>query len=103
MTTGDAKVPLTIDNVDNCICPQCPVQTTSECIKSKTINVKTAMNKIPLASEDIPGMYCSTGKASCQDIDTNQMCICEGCLLWFEYNLNDGKPKGYYCRDGVAI
>jgi hypothetical protein len=60
------------------------------------------MRKDPLQSNDIPGMYCSTGQAWCDDIDTNQMCICEGCLLWFEYDLGDGKPMGYYCRDGIA-
>ncbi len=97
------KVPLTVDNVKNCICAKCPVQTNSECIKGKAANVKVAMSKSPLPGEDIPGMYCSTGKASCEDIDTNQMCICNGCMLWFKYSLADNKPKGYYCRDGIAI
>lgn len=102
MMKGDVKVPLTEDNVNKCICGQCPVQAKSECIKSKAANVTVAMNKSPLQGEDIPGMYCSTGKASCQDIDTNQMCICSGCPLWGEYNLPGGTPMGYYCRDGSA-
>ena len=103
MVMGDIKVPLTVDNVKNCICPNCPVQTKSECIKDKVTKVKVALSKSPLVGEDIPGMYCSTGKASCEDIDTNQMCICGGCMLYFKYSLADGKPMAYYCRDGEVI
>ena len=101
--TTDAKIPLTIDNVKTCICGQCQVQVNSECIKRKATNIMAALNKSPLVADDIPGMYCSTGKSDCKDIDTKQMCICSGCLLWFEYNLEDRRPKGYYCRDGAAI
>jgi len=103
MITGSAKVPLTVDNVKKCVCGQCPVQADSECIKSKTANVMVAMGKSPLQGEDIPGVYCSAGKTSCQDIDTKQMCICTGCPIWGEYTLSSRTPMGYFCRDGASM
>lgn len=101
------KVPLSMDTLKKCICPQCPVQTSSECSKKKMEKAKEMMAsmkgepKVP-APEDIAGMYCSTGIAACDDLDFSQMCICGSCPLWDEFNLPSLEPKGYYCRDGVA-
>jgi hypothetical protein len=99
---NEKEITLTEDNINNCICPNCPVQTMSKCIEEKMNKFKITPNKNTMRSEDIPGMYCSTGEAKCKDIDTNNMCICEGCLLWFQYDLDKSKPLGYFCRDGIA-
>jgi hypothetical protein len=52
--------------------------------------------------EDIPGLYCSTGKATCRDLDGKQTCICPRCPVWDGYNLDEGVRMGYFCRDGQA-
>jgi len=98
MEETNQKVPFTVENIKKCICTECPVQNTSQCVKEK---MEKAKEMIP-EPEDIPGLYCATGVAACKDIDTNQMCICGECPLWEEYNLASGKPLGYYCRDGKA-
>ncbi len=102
----DVKVPFTEETIKKCICPQCPVQGKSQCVKNKLGNMKEIMKgigkgKMP-KSGDVPGVYCSTGAAACKDLDTGQMCICGGCPVFGEYNLTGGKPVFYYCRDGMA-
>lgn len=101
------KVDFSMDNIKKCICAKCPVQAKSECAKNKSemmmkmMGSSESMKMVPKA-EDVPGMYCSTGKAVCADIDTKKMCICGTCLLWGEYKLAEGKPMGYFCSDGMA-
>jgi hypothetical protein len=96
------NVPFTVDNVNKCRCSICPVQQNSQCVKDKMNKRQDALNQDPMKPEEIPNAYCSQGKATCQDIDTNQSCICGTCLVFSEYNLPRGKPVGYYCRDGKA-
>ncbi len=100
-----AKVPFTPETTKKCVCPQCPVQTPSQCSAGKMEKMKTMMeqdqNMMPKA-DDVAGTYCGTGVASCDDINTEQMCICGNCPLWTEYDLPSGKPMGYYCKDGEA-
>lgn len=52
--------------------------------------------------EDMPGPYCSNGVAICKDLDFNKMCICSGCQVFKDFNLNKGKPKSYFCSGGKA-
>jgi hypothetical protein len=98
MDETNQKVPFTVENIKKCICTECPVQNTSQCVNEQMEKAKEGVPK----PEDIPGLYCATGAAACKDIDTNQMCICGECPLWEEYNLASGKPQGYYCQDGKA-
>jgi hypothetical protein len=102
MEKTDAKVLLNAANVMKCVCTKCPVQSDSGCVKGKMGGMKEVMTKNPLQREDIPGMYCSTGTATCKDLDTKQMCMCMSCPIWSEYKLASGKPMGYFCRDGAA-
>ncbi len=97
-----AKVPFSTANVGKCMCPQCPVQSKSQCAAGKLATIKDALAKKPLSREDIPGVYCSTGTATCNDLDPSQSCICGTCAVFNQYNLASGKPVGYYCRDGFA-
>lgn len=103
---SDSKVPFTAETVTKCICPQCPVQGNSQCVKDKMeklpeIMKTTGKGKVP-KSQDIPGVYCSIDIAACNDLDTKQMCICGGCAVWQEYDLNSGEPIYYYCKNGRA-
>ncbi|MBW1671314.1 MAG: DUF2769 domain-containing protein [Deltaproteobacteria bacterium] len=106
MEKSDQRVPFTVENINKCICIDCPVQNTSQCVKEKMKKAKELMENMEggLISkpEDIPGLYCAPGVAKCKDINTTQMCICGDCPLWEKYNLESGKPFGYYCRDGKA-
>lgn len=106
----ETKVPFTMENGKKCICTKCPVQEKSECVKMKKEmmmkmmeNMKEGEEMMMPKPEDVPGLYCSAGKASCTDIDTTQMCICMQCPVWSEFKLADGKPMGYFCRDGMAM
>jgi hypothetical protein len=98
MEETNQKVPFTGENIKKCICTRCPVQSTSQCVKEK---MEKAEEMMP-TPEDLPGLYCATGAAACEDLDTRQMCICGDCPLWEEYELARGEPMGYYCRDGKA-
>jgi hypothetical protein len=53
-------------------------------------------------AEDMPGPYCANGVAVCKDLDFSKMCICSGCQVFKDFNLNKGKPKSYFCKDGKA-
>jgi len=95
-------VPFNQDNVKKCRCPVCPVQRESQCIKEKVNNIQSALKAFPLKPPDIPGEYCAQGVASCKDIDIQQTCICDTCLVFSGYNLAGGQPVGLYCQDGKA-
>jgi hypothetical protein len=98
------KVPFSRENVKNCICTECPVQTASPCVKEQQAKAQKALGgggALP-KPEEVPGLYCATGAAACKDINTRQMCICGDCPIWKEYMLVSGKPLGYFCRDGKA-
>lgn len=102
-TNWKPKVSMTIVNIKKCACSKCPVQANSKCVKSELGKLKEAMTKNPLRKEDIPNVYCSTGTATCKDLDSHQMCMCSSCLIWSEYKLTSRKPKGYFCRDGAVF
>ncbi|GAB6055931.1 DUF2769 domain-containing protein [Methanobacterium alkalithermotolerans] len=98
-----SKVEFNTKNLEKCICKTCPVQAESSCVKEKNIKVQEMMeeNMMP-EPEMVPGLYCASGKAACSDLDTAKMCQCNECPLWDEYDLPEGLPMGYYCRDGEA-
>jgi hypothetical protein len=101
-----SKVPFTQETGMKCVCKKCPVQADSKCAADQKKAVMEAMQKMPegmVAPEEFPGLYCSTGTASCTDFDFTKMCICVSCPIWDEFNLESGKLMGYFCRDGAAI
>jgi hypothetical protein len=95
------------ENVMKCLCTGCPVQGTSECVKGKIQKMQEMMAEdIDIATvigpEDVPGLYCASGEASCTDLYYHEECQCPQCPVFKENELADGKPVGYYCRDGKA-
>jgi hypothetical protein len=102
------KIPFTMENIKKCQCGKCPIQGESTCAQSKLQMMMKMMQQPPSPGmmipqpEGVPGMYCSTGKATCTDLDYTKMCICGSCPIWTEYKLMQGKPMGYFCRDGKA-
>jgi hypothetical protein len=96
------KVPFIAANVTKCMCPRCPVQAGSSCASGKMGTIKEALKASPLKKEDIPGVYCASGTATCKDIDTKQSCLCGACMVFGQYKLANSNPVGHYCRDGAS-
>ena len=121
-----ARVPLSSEVVNKCMCDGCPVQAESACArpkKEKMMNMRANMNqpkeemgsgmpmsmaqtpmeKMNMNPEELAGPYCATGLASCKDLNTNKACICRTCQVYKEYNLNQAKPTEHYCFNNKAI
>jgi hypothetical protein len=102
-------VPLTYENYKKCMCPDCPVQSESNCVRNKlTMIVESHLRGwektgIPLNPQHLPALYCSTGSSSCKDIDSSRMCSCSGCPVYIKYNLREGVPLSHYCKDGCQV
>jgi len=52
--------------------------------------------------KDMPGPYCAIGTATCKDLDFTKMCTCSQCQVFKDFNLMQGKPMGYFCKNGRA-
>ncbi len=105
-TTAEDVVPYSISNIERCMCPQCPVQAGSSCAQEKIGNLKNEMNnftgnEIPEAQK-VPGVYCSSGEATCTDLDPNEQCMCKTCSVWTEYCLERRIPMMYFCNNGKS-
>jgi hypothetical protein len=50
------------------------------------------------SAQDMPGLYCATGKAICDDLDYSQSCSCPTCGVWVDNRLDSLK----YCGQGSA-
>jgi len=71
------KVPDTQENLQKCICGECPSY--NQCMKDK-----------------MEGLYCAKGKSACEFEKIG--CLCVACPLTSEFNLD----KLYYCEIGVS-
>jgi hypothetical protein len=111
MAPSAPKVLLTMENIDKCNCKMCPMQAKSTCaqgLQAKMMEMKKSMmeGKMTMMTpmpEAVPGVYCSSGKAICKDLDFTKTCICPTCPVFKEHNLIAGTPVGYFCRDGRAV
>ncbi len=120
------KVLLNTDVMMKCMCGMCPVQAESACSQPKLkmmMDMRASMGMksegIPAGSmsampsqmgemkmpnpEQLPGPFCSIGKAACNDLDRNKACICNTCQVYKDYNLMAGKPVEHYCFNGQAV
>ena len=102
----ESKVPFTLGNIKRCMCPKCPVQADSKCAMDKLNNLvkglESAREGVAPEPQNVPGVYCSTGKATCQDLNPQKHCICNTCAVWKEYHLQNVKPVMYFCQKGKA-
>jgi len=88
-------------NAMKCQCGKCPVQTESACAQEKLKAVPGKMEEMQgmmPPKEDMPGLYCATGTATCGDLDFSKGCVCPTCQVWTENQLENQK----YCRQGSA-
>ncbi len=105
-TSGEVKVPYNVTNIERCMCPQCPVQLDSVCTLDKIGNLKNEMkslgkDEVPEPYK-VPGVYCSSGTATCSDLDPNRDCICKTCSVWEENCLEHANTIMYFCNNGRA-
>ncbi len=96
------KVPFTLDSVFKCQCLECPVQSMSPCVIEAKEKLNEALKEAPLKREEVPGVYCAAGAATCGDLNPDQHCICAGCIVFSQYELDKGTPAGYFCQRGPA-
>ena len=101
------QVEFNMENVNKCLCKICGVQKDSSCVKGKMKIIQEKMaedidSAIPVQPSDVPGVYCASGKTSCDDLYFHEECKCVECPVFTENELMDSKPMGYYCRDGPA-
>ena len=94
-------IPFNKANVSKCRCPGCSVQTVSAGVSEKMMAIKKALEQTVLQRKDIPGLYCVTGSATCQDIDTTLKCICGTCVVAAEHGLSQGNRVDHCCRAGA--
>lgn len=93
-------IKFSMENIGKCKCPGCPVQAQSSCTMEKLDKLQS-MSGTP-EPEDVPGLYCTTGKAICEGLNFEEMCQCPDCDIFKENNLESGKPGGYFCDNGKA-
>lgn len=103
-----------MENIGKCKCPGCPVQAQSSCAMDKLETLQKTMASDPPETaaaveqeiishpENVPGLYCATGKATCEDLNFEEMCQCPKCDIFKENNLESGEPGGYFCAEGKA-
>lgn len=91
-----ARVAYTRENAEKCWCATCPVQAGSDCARTLD-EAARAMDGIPVP-ERLPGLYCATGRASCQDLQPVSLCNCPACLVWGENELTGN----HFCMLGTS-
>ncbi len=96
-------IDFSMENIKKCLCTMCAVQIESQCVRDKQkimllITQQDLDSPMRMDGERVPGLYCSTGTASCTDIDPKKVCKCNECPLWDEYKL----AQRYFCQHGSA-
>jgi hypothetical protein len=99
------KIDFSMENIKKCLCEKCAVQIESQCVKDKQklmllITQQDLDSPMMMGPDRVPGLYCTTGKSNCKDIDTDKVCKCIECPIWNENHLVNEEPGRYFCRDG---
>ncbi|NLE02424.1 MAG: DUF2769 domain-containing protein [Fibrobacter sp.] len=100
---GGIKVPFTREEAKKCICGECPVQAESQCIKKNAEKLGDVLTTKFFQPDVVPGLYCSSGVASCKDIDASKSCICGACQVYQDHRLASGEvTTHHFCNNGIA-
>ena len=97
-------IDFSMENIKKCLCTKCAVQIESQCVRDKQkimllITQQDLDSPMRMDEERVPGLYCSTGMASCKDIDPKKVCKCNECSIWDQYKL---VAQRYFCQNGSA-
>jgi len=99
-----ARVDYNLINMNNCACCICTVQRhVSKCARERTKRIQALeareIDAISLLKpKEFPWLYCSTGKAKCDDLDFEEECACSECEVWKEYDLGKDDNVDYFCK-----
>lgn len=97
--TAMPKVKLSPDNLDGCICPSCPVETSSDCANERMEKYQVPEDALKISDPlQFVRLYCSIGTTDCSGFDGLLPCMCTGCPIWDKYGLT----SRYYCLRGNA-
>jgi len=101
------NIEFSMENIKKCLCMRCAVQIESQCVKDKQQIMLLIKNQdldspMMMGPDRVPGLYCSTGKAICKDIDIKKVCKCNECPIWNQNSLKNSIPSRYFCKDGKA-
>jgi hypothetical protein len=101
-----AKPEFNMENLQKCVCNECPVQKNSECAQKGFKMMPQMMEEMKKGNmpnpKEVPGMYCASGTTMCEDLDYDKMCNCINCPVYAENNLSEGDPDSYFCKKGEA-
>ena len=98
---SDQETVLTPDRAAKCLCLECAVQASSECVaemKAKLGEGFKEANAPAPAVEDFPGVYCWVGFSPCADIAGENQCSCAEC----EVQSESGFAGWKYCYNGAV-
>lgn len=101
------KIEFTKENLDKCLCIDCPVQSKSSCVKNQIkkieeINQSDIDSGFMVGLDNVPQLYCATGKTNCTDLYTHEECQCKQCDVWKENDLEVRGAPAYFCINGRA-
>ncbi len=103
------KIDFNLENLEKCLCSECPVQTKSSCINDQMKIIEEVGHSVDIDSgyildpEKIPKVFCAHGKTPCQDLDFHEECQCINCDIWKEYDLEVREAPAYFCKNGKAV
>lgn len=103
------KIDFNLENLEKCLCSECPVQTKSSCINDQMKIIEEVGHSVDIDSgyildpEKIPKVFCAHGKSICQDLDFHEECQCLNCDVWKEYDLEVREAPAYFCKNGKAV
>ncbi len=103
------KIDFNKRNMEKCLCLGCPVQKDSACIKDQ-VEIMEEVNKdvdidtgVMIGPDEVPKLYCATGKSKCNDLYTHEECQCPQCDVWKEKDLEVRGAPAYFCINGRAV
>ncbi len=102
------KIDFNRENLEKCLCTECPVQSESSCIKDQLKLMEETGHSLDIDTgffldpKKVPKLYCATGKTRCDDLNFHEECQCINCDVWKEYDLETRGAPGYFCKHGKA-
>ncbi|MGA2677350.1 MAG: DUF2769 domain-containing protein [Methanobacterium sp.] len=96
-------------NLDKCLCSNCPVQQDNSCVKDQVEEMEEIGKDIDIDSgvmmgpDEVPKLYCTTGKTKCGDLESHEECQCPKCDVWMENDLEVRGAPAYFCINGRAV
>jgi len=102
------KIDFNLENMEKCLCDDCPVQVKSSCVKDQKKIMQEIGHSVDIDSgfildpDKIPKLYCAKGKTICKDLYYHEECQCFKCRIWKEYDLEVREAPAYFCKNGKA-